>query len=217
MPKPAGVYRSSHSSEHAKAGCWCCCVLLWCMLCRAVPFDQRENSNALPAVCQTDLLPQLGRTAALLAPLVQAGTIPGPADSEADLLLEALSTGVLGLWVAIVTADNMEEGFSICEPRCLDVLPPICALTRAVLCRLPDISALSKDVGGVFSLASRGVANYLCGHLHMQVRHREWAGCACLSGHTQLLCVRVGCTAFPWLLLGAWRQALPVVCAGSVH
>lgn len=186
------------------------------MLCPAVPYDQLENSNALPAVCQTDLLPQLGRTAALLAPLVQPDVHLGHAGSEAALLPELLPTEVLGLWAMVVTADNKEQGFSICEPRCLEALPSICALTRAVLCRLPDTTALSGDVGGVFSLAC-GVAHVLCGHLHMQVRQRERAGCACLSGHTQLLCMRVGSAEFPRLLLGTWKHAPPVERACSVH
>jgi len=138
----------------------------------------------VPIVCETRLLPQLGCTAALLARLMQTdGSSSGsggrrssqgsnsPA-AEVDTLLGFMATGVLSLWEAIVTSDNKEQGFSISQPQCLKALEPICALTRAVLCKLSDPQslreALVKDSEGAFGLCMH-VANYVCGHLHMQV------------------------------------------------
>jgi len=143
-------------------------------------------------VCETDLMPQLGRTAALLARLMQTdgssssgsssssggrhssqGSSNSPAaEVSMDTLFDLMAAGVLGLWEAVVTSENKEEGVSISQPQCLKALEPICALTRAVLCKLSDPQslreALVKDSEGAFGLCMH-VANYVCGHLHMQV------------------------------------------------
>lgn len=132
-------------------------------------------------------MPQLGRTAALLARLMQtdgsscsssSGGIRSsrgsnsPAAEVEVVLLDHMANGVLGLWEAIVTSENREEGVSISQPQCLKALEPICALTRAVLRKLPYPPQSVR--GGLVSDEETfdycmHVANYVCGHLHMQV------------------------------------------------
>lgn len=136
-------------------------------------FSELENSEVVPTVCTTDLLPRLGAAAALLATMLPPLSSSSRQSLQSDtiILLKQSTVTILQLWQGIVTSDNKEEGFSIAEPKCVAALPSICALVRAALCVLPTKKSAVDRMVPDSSVINRcmAVINFASGHLHMQV------------------------------------------------
>lgn len=174
-----------------------CCLLPTCCPTVDGEFSELENSEVVPTVCTTDLLPRLAAAAALLAtmlqPLSSSSSSRQSLKPDTVFALKHSTSSILGLWHRIVGSDNKEEGFTIAEPKCVAALPSICALVRAALCVLPtkkssvDRMVPDRDVMG----QCMAVANFASGHVHMQVGvavHAMYVH-ACMCMHVASLCV----------------------------
>jgi hypothetical protein len=136
-----------------------------------------SGKQARDALAHTDLLPQLARSAAVMAAHVtldhRVAVSGGPSWVIFSPLL--LVRNLLRTFNHIITHDRNEQGLSIRDPSLLAVLPAMAALARAVLTSFPATSGSgSKELTWVETVQNAvWMGHHVGGHLHMQCGAHE--------------------------------------------